>query len=45
LKDKSLRTKLGEKARKRAEEEYNWEVTAKNLLKAYKKTKKSANFK
>ncbi|MAG39179.1 hypothetical protein CMO90_03770 [Candidatus Woesearchaeota archaeon] len=39
LKDKSLRTKLGEKARKRAEEEYNWEVTANNLLKAYKKTK------
>lgn len=35
LADATLRRKLGEKARKAAEEEYNWSVTADNLLSAY----------
>ena len=35
LKDKELRVQMGHRARKRAEEKYNWTVTAKNLLKAY----------
>jgi glycosyltransferase involved in cell wall biosynthesis len=30
-----LRSELGQKARKRAEDEYNWSVTASNLLEAY----------
>jgi len=33
--NKKLRKALEKKARKRAEEEYNWDVTADNLLKAY----------
>jgi len=35
LDDPQLRTQLGLKARKRAEEKYNWGVTASNLLQAY----------
>lgn len=35
LKNEKLRKECEKKARKRAEEEYNWEVTANNLLKAY----------
>jgi glycosyltransferase involved in cell wall biosynthesis len=35
LNNKKLRNELGKKARKRAEEEYNWGVTAENLLEAY----------
>jgi glycosyltransferase involved in cell wall biosynthesis len=35
LRNKKLRTALEKKARKRAEDEYNWDVTAENLLKAY----------
>jgi len=35
LKNDKLRKEHEKKARKRAEEEYNWKVTAKNLLKAY----------
>jgi len=35
LRNKKLRKALEKKARKRAEEEYNWDVTADNLLKAY----------
>ncbi|MBU0667152.1 MAG: glycosyltransferase family 4 protein [Nanoarchaeota archaeon] len=36
LTDKRFKKKSEKKARKRAEEEYNWQVTAKNLEKAYK---------
>jgi glycosyltransferase involved in cell wall biosynthesis len=36
LSDKALRARLGGYARKRAETEYNWEVTAENILRAYK---------
>lgn len=37
LGDDNLRANLGRLARERAEKEYNWSVTAKNLLDAYKK--------
>lgn len=36
LSDKKLRDELGKKARKRAEEKYNWRTPTKNLLKAYR---------
>lgn len=36
LENEKLREELGIKARKRAEEEYNWKVTADSLLRAYK---------
>lgn len=35
LKDAELRKRLQEAARKRAEQEYNWGVTANNIMKAY----------
>ncbi|MDP2924043.1 MAG: glycosyltransferase family 4 protein [Candidatus Omnitrophota bacterium] len=35
LEDEKLRKNLGDKARKRAEEKYNWKISAKNLLNAY----------
>lgn len=35
LKDPQLRTELGQKARRRAIEKYNWAVTASNLIQAY----------
>ncbi len=35
LESKRLRAKLGRKARKRSEEEYNWKVTASNIFQAY----------
>ncbi len=40
LEDKELRVRLGEFARIRAENKYNWSVTAENILKAYEKTVK-----
>jgi glycosyltransferase involved in cell wall biosynthesis len=36
LRDSKLRQELGQKARERAEEKYNWAVTADNLLSAYR---------
>lgn len=36
LNDSKLRQELGQKARERAQERYNWAVTADNLLNAYK---------
>jgi len=39
LADNGLRRELGLCARRRAEEEYNWKVTAGNLLKAYQKAR------
>lgn len=36
LSDEQLRIRLGKEARKRAQEKYNWAVTAENLLNAYK---------
>ncbi len=38
LRNKELRHELGQLARKRAEEEYNWTVTSENILRAYKKS-------
>jgi glycosyltransferase involved in cell wall biosynthesis/MoaA/NifB/PqqE/SkfB family radical SAM enzyme len=35
LDDRALREELGHKARQRAEQEYNWGVTAESLLRAY----------
>lgn len=43
VEDSSLKDNLGKLARKRAEEEYNWAVTAKNLLCAYEKAIKLNN--
>jgi len=37
IEDSSLKDNLGKLARKRAEEKYNWTVTAENLLSAYKR--------
>lgn len=37
VEDTNLRDNLGKSARRRAEEEYNWTVTAGNLLNAYEK--------
>ncbi len=36
LSDRKLKAELEKRARKRAEVEYNWEVTARNILKAYR---------
>jgi len=36
LNDKELCREMGQKARKRAEEKYNWNMAAENLLGAYK---------
>ena len=37
LENNDLKNKLEQLARKRAEEEYNWTVTAENFLRAYRK--------
>jgi len=41
LEDEKLRKECERKARKRAEKEYKWEVTANNLLRAYEMTIKN----
>ncbi|MDD4940215.1 MAG: glycosyltransferase family 4 protein [Candidatus Omnitrophica bacterium] len=38
LRDSDLKDDLQKLARKRAEEKYNWEVTAENIMRAYKKS-------
>lgn len=36
LNDKKLRAEMGQKARKQAEEKYNWQIPAANILQAYR---------
>lgn len=43
LRDEGLRQRIGKAARRRAEEKYNWSVTASNLLSAYGKANVSLN--